>query len=181
MNWIGYVGTWSTWARCQAQIPSNEQGSNKHLFFFPPSLLLFAFVLLVLCNLFSALQEETPHSLITYYLLTTKLSLAMFATSLSLGLALLPFVSAAVHDIQVGAGGKLVYSPEAIVCPLYKIPSIVLFIGSQSAQPGDQVVFHFNPKNHTVTQSSFADPCGPKSGGISSGLYVTLYPGMENQ
>jgi len=77
----------------------------------------------------------------------------MFATSLSLGLALLPFVSAAVHDIQVGAGGKLVYSPEAI-----------------SAQPGDQVVFHFNPKNHTVTQSSFADPCGPKPGGISSGF-----------
>ncbi|EDR15651.1 uncharacterized protein LACBIDRAFT_300781 [Laccaria bicolor S238N-H82] len=77
----------------------------------------------------------------------------MFATVLSLGLAVLPFVSAAVHDIQVGAGGKLVYSPEAI-----------------SAQPGDQVVFHFNPKNHTVTQSSFADPCGPKSGGISSGF-----------
>lgn len=41
----------------------------------------------------------------------------MFATSLTLGLALLPFVSAAVHDIQVGAGGKLVYSPEAIVRP----------------------------------------------------------------
>jgi plastocyanin len=77
----------------------------------------------------------------------------MFAASLSLGLALLPFVSAAIHDIQVGAAGKLLYSPEAI-----------------AAQPGDQVVFHFNPKNHTVTQSSFADPCGRKEGGISSGF-----------
>jgi len=75
---------------------------------------------------------------------------------LSLGLALVHSlsVSATVYDIQVGgADGKLVYDPEAI-----------------SAQPGDQVVFHFNPKNHTVTQSSFADPCGPKEGGLDSGF-----------
>jgi hypothetical protein len=40
----------------------------------------------------------------------------MFASTFSLGLVLLPFVSAAVHDVQVGgAGGKLEYSPEAIV------------------------------------------------------------------
>jgi len=78
----------------------------------------------------------------------------MFAPILSLGLALLPFVSATVYDVQVGgAGGKLEYSPEAI-----------------SAKPGDQVVFHFNPKNHTVTQSSFADPCGRKDGGFDSGF-----------
>jgi plastocyanin len=77
----------------------------------------------------------------------------MFSTFFPLGLALLPLVSAAVHDIQVGAGGLLQYSPEAI-----------------SAQPGDQVVFHFNPKNHTVTQSSFASPCGLKDGGFDSGF-----------
>jgi len=75
----------------------------------------------------------------------------MFA--FSLGLALLPLISATVIDIQVGAGGLLAYSPEAI-----------------SAQPGDQVVFHFHAKNHTVTQSSFADPCGKKDGGINSGF-----------
>jgi plastocyanin len=68
-------------------------------------------------------------------------------------LALLPSVSAVVHDVQVGAGGMLQYTPEAI-----------------AAQPGDQVVFHFNPKNHTVTQSSFASPCGPKAGGLASGF-----------
>ncbi|KAK0245841.1 hypothetical protein EDD85DRAFT_802322 [Armillaria nabsnona] len=76
---------------------------------------------------------------------------------LSLGLALVHSLSVSaqtVYDVQVGgAGGKLVYDPEAI-----------------SAQPGDQVVFHFNPKNHTVTQSSFADPCGPKEGGLDSGF-----------
>lgn len=76
----------------------------------------------------------------------------MIFAPISLGLVLLPFVSAVVHDIQVGGTG-VVYSPEAI-----------------SAQPGDQVVFHFNPKNHTVTQSSFANPCGLKSGGFDSGF-----------
>jgi len=77
----------------------------------------------------------------------------MFASTLSLGLAVLPFVSAAIIDVQVGAGGKLEFDPPAI-----------------GAQPGDQVVFHFNPKNHTVTQSSFASPCGRKDGGIDSGF-----------
>jgi len=80
----------------------------------------------------------------------------MFFTFISLGLALLlPFAaSQTVHDIQVGgANGTLVFQPEAI-----------------AANPGDQVVFHFHPKNHTVTQSSFASPCGPKAGGIESGF-----------
>lgn len=53
----------------------------------------------------------------------------MFAASLSLGLALLPFVSAAIIDIQVGAAGKLTYSPEAIVkAPIiFLLYSICLF------------------------------------------------------
>jgi plastocyanin len=69
-----------------------------------------------------------------------------------LGLALLPFVAATIHDIKVGAGG-LTFSPEAI-----------------SAQSGDQVVFHFVAKNHTATQSSFPSPCGAKEGGFDSGF-----------
>jgi plastocyanin len=76
----------------------------------------------------------------------------MFAL-LSLSLALLPFVSAATHDIQVGASG-LAFSPEAIF-----------------ASPGDQVIFHFHPKNHSVTQSSFANPCALKDGGLDSGFH----------
>jgi len=46
------------------------------------------------------------------------------------------------HSIQVGPSGQLVYSPSNI-----------------SANVGDTVAFFFNPKNHTVTQSSFAKPC----------------------
>lgn len=73
--------------------------------------------------------------------------------STSLHLALLPVVFAAVYDIQVGPSASLVFSPPAI-----------------SAAPGDSVVFHFNPKNHSVTQTTFADPCGVKPGGVNSGF-----------
>jgi plastocyanin len=75
----------------------------------------------------------------------------MFA-SLSLGLALMPFVVSKTFDVQVGGpNGTLEFSPPAL-----------------SAAVGDMVVFHFNPKNHSVFQSSFADPCGLKEGGFAS-------------
>lgn len=77
----------------------------------------------------------------------------MFTQVFSVGLALLPFVSAAIHDVQVGAGGKNVFDPEAIF-----------------ADVGDQVVFHFTGKNHSVTQSSLAAPCSLKDGGFDSGF-----------
>jgi len=67
--------------------------------------------------------------------------------------SVVPTALAAIHDIQVGGPGGLVFDPPAI-----------------GAQPGDQVVFHFHPKAHSVTQSSFADPCGPKQGGFDSQL-----------
>ncbi|KAJ7181794.1 hypothetical protein C8R43DRAFT_1117134 [Mycena crocata] len=77
----------------------------------------------------------------------------MFASLSSLGLVLLPtLVLGAIHDVQVGLNG-LEYTPEAL-----------------SAAPGDQVVFHFNPKNHTVSQSAFDNPCGLKEGGFKSGF-----------
>jgi plastocyanin len=70
------------------------------------------------------------------------------------GLVLASTVSAKVIDIQVGGdGGSLVFVPEAVF-----------------AEPNDQVVYHFNPKNHTVTQSSFAGPCTHKEGGLDSGF-----------
>jgi len=71
------------------------------------------------------------------------------------GFVLASTVSAKVIDIQVGGdGGALTFTPEAI-----------------AADPGDQVVYHFNPKNHTVTQSSFAGPCSHKDGGFDSGFH----------
>lgn len=83
-------------------------------------------------------------------------------TPISLGLALLPFVAATIHDIKVGAGG-LTFSPEAI-----------------SAEAGDQVVFHFVAKNHTATQSSFPSPCAAKEGGFDSGFMPVLANQTDN-
>lgn len=72
-----------------------------------------------------------------------------------IGFVLASTVSAKVIDIQVGGdGGATIFTPEAVF-----------------ADPGDQVVYHFNPKNHTVTQSSFAGPCTPKEGGFDSGFH----------
>jgi plastocyanin len=71
-----------------------------------------------------------------------------------IGLVLASTISAKVIDIQVSSdNATLAFNPEAI-----------------AADPGDQVVYHFNPKNHTVTQSSFASPCSPKQGGFNSGF-----------
>ncbi|KAG9102824.1 hypothetical protein FRC06_001013 [Ceratobasidium sp. 370] len=47
-----------------------------------------------------------------------------------------------VHVVTVGENGALGYNPPSI-----------------QAQQGDIVSFQFKSKNHTVTQSSFADPC----------------------
>ncbi|KIP12603.1 hypothetical protein PHLGIDRAFT_98049 [Phlebiopsis gigantea 11061_1 CR5-6] len=77
----------------------------------------------------------------------------MFFPSLAL-LAAAATAQAAIIDVQVGSSnGTLAFSPEAV-----------------SAQPGDQVVFHFQQKNHTATQSSFANPCAQKDGGFNSGF-----------
>ncbi|KAF8831784.1 hypothetical protein HHX47_DHR1000871 [Lentinula edodes] len=46
------------------------------------------------------------------------------------------------HKVIVGDNGTLTYNPANI-----------------TAQIGDTVTFEFHQKNHTVTQSSFADPC----------------------
>lgn len=61
-----------------------------------------------------------------------------------------------VHRIYAGAtteNNGLHFEPQNVV-----------------AEIGDYVEFHFLPKNHTVTQSSFDRPCEPLSGGIFSGF-----------
>jgi len=60
-------------------------------------------------------------------------------------LAFVPaLVSAANITVVVGGNGALTYTPSNI-----------------TAAPGDFVEFEFHDKNHTVTQSTFADPCTP--------------------
>ncbi|TFY77641.1 hypothetical protein EWM64_g6370 [Hericium alpestre] len=56
-------------------------------------------------------------------------------------------------DVQVGPNGKLVFDPNNI-----------------NANSGDTVTFHFNPNNHSVTQSSFQEPCTNLTGGFDSGF-----------
>lgn len=64
-----------------------------------------------------------------------------------------------VHVVEVGANSTLTFSPDEL-----------------TVTPGDMVQFQFYPKNHTVTQSTFANPCVPISEemtnvtGINSGF-----------
>lgn len=48
------------------------------------------------------------------------------------------------HTVVAGRGGALLFDPENVV-----------------AEVGDVVEWHFLPRNHSVAQSSFADPCVP--------------------
>ncbi|EJD04171.1 uncharacterized protein FOMMEDRAFT_106669 [Fomitiporia mediterranea MF3/22] len=50
--------------------------------------------------------------------------------------------AAATHTVVVGGSSSLTFNPSEV-----------------SAQPNDVVVFQFQSKNHSVTQSSFAAPC----------------------
>ncbi|KAF7290339.1 hypothetical protein HMN09_01291900 [Mycena chlorophos] len=69
-------------------------------------------------------------------------------------LAILPVALAqSTIDVQVGPSGTLAYVPPSV-----------------TAAAGDIIRFTFNPKNHTVTQSSFNEPCVPLPGGASSGF-----------
>ncbi|KAK6526072.1 hypothetical protein TWF281_011111 [Arthrobotrys megalospora] len=69
----------------------------------------------------------------------------------------------ATHSVVVGRGG-LRFDPENIV-----------------AEPGDIVEFHFLPRNHSVAQSNFANPCQPiSSTAFFSGFVPTNYGQNEN-
>ncbi|GAD95504.1 serine-threonine rich protein, putative [Paecilomyces variotii No. 5] len=58
-----------------------------------------------------------------------------------------------VHQVTVGGDAGLVYTPDSVM-----------------AAPGDMIQFNFMSKNHTVTQSSFGEPCKAMEGGVDSGF-----------
>ncbi|KAF8305551.1 hypothetical protein DL93DRAFT_2172572 [Clavulina sp. PMI_390] len=64
-----------------------------------------------------------------------------------------PNVTPVTHIVKVGENGGLTFSPSNI-----------------TAQPRDIVMFEFLAKNHTATQSSFANPCQPLANGFNSGF-----------
>lgn len=49
-------------------------------------------------------------------------------------------------------------------------PSLTFQPANITAQAGDTITFQFMQKNHTVTQSSFANPCSPLSSSTGSGF-----------
>ncbi|RFU31319.1 hypothetical protein B7463_g5005, partial [Scytalidium lignicola] len=79
--------------------------------------------------------------------------------SLILGVAALAAstVQAAHWDVEVGKGGQLAFDPPTI----------------SGIIEGDTVTYHFFPKNHSVVQSSFQDPCHPLASGFFSGFTPT--------
>jgi len=75
---------------------------------------------------------------------------------LSALLSLTSVLSVKAADFQVtvgGPGGVIGYNPNFV-----------------TANPGDTVTFIFQQKNHTATQSTFADPCTAVAGGFDSGF-----------
>jgi len=73
--------------------------------------------------------------------------------------ASLPLLASAADIlVQVGAGGKLAFSPPNV-----------------TANEGDTISFQFQGKNHSVTQSTFANPCAIQTTpaqGIDSGFQL---------
>ena len=59
-------------------------------------------------------------------------------------------------NVLVGGVNGLQYSPNQV-----------------EAQPGDTISFVFGTKNHTLTQSTFADPCKAMDGGANSGFLAS--------
>jgi len=91
-----------------------------------------------------------------------------FTTAFAAISALVATVSAQTqdHQVMVGMNATLTFTPSSI-----------------SANAGDTVTFIFNPKNHTVTQSTFAAPCTAMPNGTDSKFIpvdanVTTFPTM---
>jgi len=78
----------------------------------------------------------------------------LFAVSALLGLmAILPVKSAQIQVTVGGPGGITQFAPSSV-----------------NANVGDTVAFVFMQKNHTATQSTFANPCSPAPNGFDSGF-----------
>ncbi|KAF9878772.1 extracellular serine-rich protein [Colletotrichum karsti] len=60
------------------------------------------------------------------------------------------------HSVVAGLGGSLTFNPDNVV-----------------AEVGDIVEWHFLPRNHSLVQSNFANPCNPLADGTG------FFPGFE--
>ncbi|KAI4104131.1 MAG: hypothetical protein LQ339_003984 [Xanthoria mediterranea] len=64
-----------------------------------------------------------------------------------------PMAKGMMHKVLVGGDAGLVFSPNTL-----------------TAMPGDMVEFTFMSKNHTLTQSTFPEPCKKMKDGVDSGF-----------
>ncbi|KAK6346570.1 hypothetical protein TWF696_006692 [Orbilia brochopaga] len=62
----------------------------------------------------------------------------------------------ATHSIVVGRGG-LRFDPDNV-----------------QAEIGDVIEWHFTPRNHSIVQSNFGNPCVPTAGAFFSGFVPTM-------
>jgi len=74
-----------------------------------------------------------------------------FAGIVSTFLGLATFVLAENFTVKVGENGGLTYDPETV-----------------TAKDGDIISFQFLAKNHSITQSTFNDPCTKLETGVDS-------------
>lgn len=71
-----------------------------------------------------------------------------------------------------GSNGNLTFNPPTVVCILVSAKRFTVFsLSSQHASVGDYVIYEFQQKNHSATQSaSFFKPCTNNPAGFDSGL-----------
>ncbi|KHO00764.1 extracellular serine-rich protein [Metarhizium album ARSEF 1941] len=79
-----------------------------------------------------------------------------FVAGLALAASPMAAQKAKLIKVEVGSHGKLAFSPSNL-----------------EASPGTKIEFLYFPRNHSVTQSSFNDPCHPLEDGFFSGFVPT--------
>lgn len=107
--------------------------------------------------------------------LVTSLSLAYLASCTDLETGIVKRVPQSELDLlprQAPAGEKIVQ----IVTVSNNNGSLMYFPENIKAEVGSVVQFQFYPKNHTITESSFAAPCKP----IAANLTSAMRPGQKS-
>ncbi|KIW85049.1 hypothetical protein Z517_00437 [Fonsecaea pedrosoi CBS 271.37] len=84
------------------------------------------------------------------------------------------------QPIQTGAAPPMATQPGQLIVQVVSVSdangSLKYFPDKVTAPVGSVVQFQFHPKNHTVTESSFAEPCKP----IASNLTSATRPGLKS-
>ncbi|EXJ66270.1 uncharacterized protein A1O5_10422 [Cladophialophora psammophila CBS 110553] len=84
------------------------------------------------------------------------------------------------QPIQTGSAPPMQTQPGQLIVQVVSVSdangSLKYFPNKITAPVGSVVQFQFHPKNHTVTESSFAEPCKP----IAANLTSSIRPGQKS-